>query len=114
MPRLARAEVFSPDIVATVHVMARAVRRCFLLGTWNRFCHGQELRSPQSLDRTHWTLRHEPTRSKPVSPKLYLRHHYLPSRPGEGTQRFCLAVYLGLCASPCLRGSNSKGGYCGT
>ena len=33
MPRLARAEVFSPDIVATVHVMARVVRRCFLLGT---------------------------------------------------------------------------------
>lgn len=33
MPRLARAEVFSQDIVATVHVMARVVRRCFLLGT---------------------------------------------------------------------------------
>ena len=33
MPRLARAEVFSPEIVATVHVVARVVRRCFLLGT---------------------------------------------------------------------------------
>ena len=33
MARLARAEIFSPDIVACVHVMARVVRRCFLLGT---------------------------------------------------------------------------------
>ena len=33
MARLARAEVFSPDEVAVVHVMNRVVRRCFLLGT---------------------------------------------------------------------------------
>ena len=33
MPRLARAEIFSHDLVATVHVMARVVRRCFMLGT---------------------------------------------------------------------------------
>ena len=33
MPRLARAEIFSHDLVATVHVMARVVRRCYLLGT---------------------------------------------------------------------------------
>ncbi|WP_397570293.1 transposase [Schlesneria sp. T3-172] len=33
MARLARAEVFSPDEVAIVHVMNRVVRRCFLLGT---------------------------------------------------------------------------------
>lgn len=33
MARLLRAEVFSPDEVAIVHVMARVVRRCFLLGT---------------------------------------------------------------------------------
>ena len=32
MARLARAEVFSPDEVAIVHVMNRVVRRCFLLG----------------------------------------------------------------------------------
>jgi hypothetical protein len=32
MTRLARAEVFSPDEVAIVHVMNRVVRRCFLLG----------------------------------------------------------------------------------
>jgi REP element-mobilizing transposase RayT len=33
MARLARAEVFSPDEVAIVHVINRVVRRCFLLGT---------------------------------------------------------------------------------
>jgi REP element-mobilizing transposase RayT len=32
MARLARAEVFDPKEVAIVHVMARTVRRCFLLG----------------------------------------------------------------------------------
>ncbi len=32
MARLARAEVFDPSEVAIVHVMARTVRRCFLLG----------------------------------------------------------------------------------
>ncbi len=33
MARMARAEMFSPDEVAVVHVMNRVVRRCFLLGT---------------------------------------------------------------------------------
>ena len=33
MARLARAEVFSPEKIAIVHVMNRVVRRCFLLGT---------------------------------------------------------------------------------
>ena len=33
MPRSGRAEVFAPDEIATVHVMNRVVRRCFLLGT---------------------------------------------------------------------------------
>jgi hypothetical protein len=32
MARLARAEVFSPDEIAIVHVINRVVRRCFLLG----------------------------------------------------------------------------------
>mgnify|MGYP006908244094 CR=1 FL=1 len=32
MVRLARAEVFSPDEVAIVHVINRVVRRCYLLG----------------------------------------------------------------------------------
>ncbi|MEI8211780.1 MAG: hypothetical protein WCI02_06505 [Planctomycetota bacterium] len=32
MARLARAEVFDPSEVAVVHVMARTVRRCYLLG----------------------------------------------------------------------------------
>ncbi len=32
MARLARAEVFASDEIAVVHVMARTVRRCFLLG----------------------------------------------------------------------------------
>lgn len=32
MARMARAEVFSPDEIAVVHVMNRVVRRCFLLG----------------------------------------------------------------------------------
>ena len=32
MASLARAEVFSPDEIAIVHVMNRTVRRCFLLG----------------------------------------------------------------------------------
>jgi len=32
MARLARVEVFSADEIAIVHVMNRAVRRCFLLG----------------------------------------------------------------------------------
>ena len=32
MARLARAEVFSPDEVAIVHVISRVVRRCYLLG----------------------------------------------------------------------------------
>ena len=31
--RVARAEVFAPDEVATVHVMNRVVRRCYLMGT---------------------------------------------------------------------------------
>jgi REP element-mobilizing transposase RayT len=32
MARMARAEVFSPDEIAIVHVMNRTVRRCFLMG----------------------------------------------------------------------------------
>ncbi len=32
MGRLSRAEVFSPDVIAIVHVMNRVVRRCFLMG----------------------------------------------------------------------------------
>ena len=32
MARLARAEVFQPTEVATVHLCARVVRRCFLFG----------------------------------------------------------------------------------
>ena len=32
MARLARAEVFDPNEVAVLHVMARVTRRCFLLG----------------------------------------------------------------------------------
>ena len=32
MARLARVEVFAADQIAVVHVMARMVRRCFLLG----------------------------------------------------------------------------------
>jgi len=32
MARMARAEVFDPAEIAVVHVMARTVRRCFLLG----------------------------------------------------------------------------------
>ena len=32
MARLARVEVFAADEIAVVHVMARTVRRCFLLG----------------------------------------------------------------------------------
>ena len=32
MARLGRADVFSPDEIATVHVMNRVVRRCFLMG----------------------------------------------------------------------------------
>jgi hypothetical protein len=32
MARLGRAEIFSPDEIATVHVMNRVVRRCFLMG----------------------------------------------------------------------------------
>ena len=32
MARLARAEVFGPSGIATVHVMNRVVRRCFLMG----------------------------------------------------------------------------------
>ena len=32
MGRLARVEQFSPDEVAIVHVVNRAVRRCFLMG----------------------------------------------------------------------------------
>jgi hypothetical protein len=32
MARLGRAELFSPDEIATVHVMNRVVRRCFLMG----------------------------------------------------------------------------------
>jgi hypothetical protein len=32
MARLARAEVFNPNEVATLHIMARVVRRCFLFG----------------------------------------------------------------------------------
>jgi hypothetical protein len=30
--QLAREELFSPDEIACVHVMNRAVRRCFLMG----------------------------------------------------------------------------------
>lgn len=33
MSRTARGEVFTPDEIATVHVMNRVVRRCFLMGT---------------------------------------------------------------------------------
>ena len=32
MPQLAREEIFSPEEIACVHVMNRAVRRCFLMG----------------------------------------------------------------------------------
>lgn len=32
MARLARQEQFSPDEIAIVHVINRAVRRCFLMG----------------------------------------------------------------------------------
>ncbi len=32
MAKLAREELFSPDEIACVHVMNRAVRRCFLMG----------------------------------------------------------------------------------
>jgi hypothetical protein len=32
MARLARAEIFNPNEVATLHIMARVVRRCFLFG----------------------------------------------------------------------------------
>ena len=32
MTELAREEILSPDEIACVHVMNRAVRRCFLLG----------------------------------------------------------------------------------
>lgn len=33
MSRKPRAEIFAPDQIATVHVMNRVVRRCFLMGT---------------------------------------------------------------------------------
>ncbi len=33
MARLARVEAFAPDEIATLHVMNRVVRRCFLMGT---------------------------------------------------------------------------------
>jgi REP element-mobilizing transposase RayT len=33
MCRTPRDEIFAPDEIATVHVMNRVVRRCFLLGT---------------------------------------------------------------------------------
>jgi hypothetical protein len=33
MARVARVEAFAPDEIATVHVMNRVVRRCFLMGT---------------------------------------------------------------------------------
>ena len=49
MPRLARAEVSRRDAVATVHVIARVVRQCFLLGADS--VTRKNLRSPQSLDR---------------------------------------------------------------
>ena len=32
MARLARVEAFAPDEIATIHVMNRVVRRCFLMG----------------------------------------------------------------------------------
>ena len=32
MARLARAEIFDPKEVAILHICARVVRRCFLLG----------------------------------------------------------------------------------
>ena len=32
MAKLAREELFSPDEIACVHVMNRAVRQCFLMG----------------------------------------------------------------------------------
>ena len=32
MAQLARVELFSPDEIACIHVMNRAVRRCFLMG----------------------------------------------------------------------------------
>lgn len=46
MARIARAEIFSPEEVAVVHVMNRTVRRCFLLGkdplTGKNFDHRKE------------------------------------------------------------------------
>ncbi len=33
MARVARVEAFAPDEIATIHVMNRVVRRCFLMGT---------------------------------------------------------------------------------
>ncbi len=33
MARMIREDVFAPDEIAIVHVMNRAVRRCFLMGT---------------------------------------------------------------------------------
>ena len=32
MAKMPRGEIFSPDEIACVHVMNRAVRRCFLMG----------------------------------------------------------------------------------
>jgi hypothetical protein len=32
MARLARSEIFSPDEITHLHLMARVVRRCYLLG----------------------------------------------------------------------------------
>ena len=32
MARVARVEAFAPDEIATIHVMNRVVRRCFLMG----------------------------------------------------------------------------------
>ena len=32
MARMARVEAFAPDEIATIHVMNRVVRRCFLMG----------------------------------------------------------------------------------
>ena len=33
MARVARVEAFASDEIATIHVMNRVVRRCFLMGT---------------------------------------------------------------------------------
>ena len=43
MARVARVEAFAPDEFATIHVMNRVVRRCFLMGIdeLTRHCDGK-------------------------------------------------------------------------